>query len=51
MANGIIDELRKGNWMELPRADGLLGYSIRLMRNLGNHKRYGLPFHHTLDTF
>ena len=28
MTNGIIDELRKGNWMELPRADGSLGYAL-----------------------
>ena len=28
MTNGIIDELRKGNWMELPRADGSLGCAL-----------------------
>ena len=28
MANGTIDELLKGNWMELPRADGSLGYAL-----------------------
>ena len=28
MRNGIIDELRKGNWMELPRADGSLGHVL-----------------------
>ena len=28
MTNGAIDELRKGNWMELPRADGSLGHIL-----------------------
>ena len=28
MVNEIIDELLKGNWMELPRTDGSLGYTL-----------------------